>query len=143
MAHILLADDERLIAALWCDALEAAGHRVALAHSERQTIEKLKQDRFDLLITDLNMPGGGGFPAAGEAGHINDAIPVIVVSGDPTALCDGAPGTPKSGADAVLVKPVDVGDLLVVIDKVIADGPGESLFARLPTLFAHVQESAH
>lgn len=143
MAHILLADDERLIASLWCDALEHAGHTVAVAHTGRQTVEKLKQDKFDLLITDLNMPDGGGFLVTSEAGHINDEIPIIVVSGDPAILATGVLGKmSKFGADAVLVKPVDVEQLLGMIDKVIAEGPRKSLFERLSSLFACEEKRA-
>jgi CheY-like chemotaxis protein len=144
MAHILLADDERLIASLWSDALEDAGHTVALAHTGRQTVEKLKEDKFDLLITDLNMPDGGGFLVTSEAGHINDEIPIIVVSGDPAILATGVLGKmSKFGADAVLVKPVDVEQLLEMIDKVIAAGPRRSLFERLSTLFSREEKGAH
>lgn len=144
MAHILLADDERLIAMLWSDALEDAGHTVDLAYTGRQTVEKLKQDRYDLLVTDLNMPDGGGFLVTSEAGHTNDEIPIIVVSGDPAILATGVLGKMSNfGADAVLVKPVNVEDLLATIDKVIDAGPRKSLFERLSVLYDGEAKSAH
>lgn len=143
MPHILLADDERLIASLWSDTLEAAGHTVELAHTGRQTVEKLKQDKFDLLVTDLNMPDGGGFLVTSEAGHINDEIPIIVVSGDQAMLASGVLGKmPKFGADAVLVKPVAAEELLALIDRVIAQGPRKSLFERLSALFSGEEKGA-
>lgn len=144
MAHILLADDEPLIAMLWSDALEDAGHTVALAHTSRQTLEMLKEDKFDLLITDLNMPEGGGSVVTGEAGHFNDGIPIIVVSGDPRILAAGASrAIPKLAADAVLVKPVNVEQLLAMIDKVIGSAPRKGLFDRLSTLFSAEEKSAY
>lgn len=60
--HILLADDETEIATLVSSVLVREGHTVDLADDGESALELLKESpaRFDLIITDSNMPGISG-----------------------------------------------------------------------------------
>ncbi len=56
----LVVDDEVEVAELIAEILKKEGFQVDLAHSGLQAAERLKNDRYDLLLSDLNMPGLGG-----------------------------------------------------------------------------------
>jgi CheY-like chemotaxis protein len=60
VAHILLAEDEVLIALMFQDALEVEGHRVSIAHDGIEALEVDEQDPAEVLVTDLAMPRMGG-----------------------------------------------------------------------------------
>ena len=139
MAHILIAEDEPLLTAYWEGELVQAGHTVKVAHTGMQTLALLKDEQFDLMITDINMPDGGGFLVASEVSRMNDRIPLIAISGDPAILSTGVLGKMhKFGADAVAVKPISMDEMLKLIDQVIAAGPRENLLQRLAGLFESV-----
>lgn len=139
MARILLAEDEHLLSTLWQNALEDAGHTVTVAHTGLQTLGYLGDREFDLLITDINMPDGGGFLVASEASRLNDRIPLIAVSGDPAILSTGVLARmPQMGADEILAKPVDLDHLLKLIETVLEKGPRKNLAERLAGLFESV-----
>jgi CheY-like chemotaxis protein len=53
---ILVVDDERGIRYLLSDALSDAGFEVSMAKDGQESLDQLKENRFDLVITDINMP---------------------------------------------------------------------------------------
>ena len=58
--RILLVDDEPLMRLSMVDALESIGHDVEAAASGTEGIEAIRQRPFDLVITDLRLPGADG-----------------------------------------------------------------------------------
>jgi DNA-binding NtrC family response regulator len=55
-AHILVVDDEPLIAGLIADALTTEGYEVDMAANGREALEKIAAQSFDLIVSDLRMP---------------------------------------------------------------------------------------
>jgi CheY-like chemotaxis protein len=53
---ILVVDDERGIRYLLSDVLSDAGFEVSIARDGQESLDQLKENRFDLVITDINMP---------------------------------------------------------------------------------------
>ena len=107
VSRLLVADDNKVNRLLLCRSLELMGHEVASADNGRTALEKLRNERFDLLLLDLEMPEVDGFGvleqrAAEPALH---AVPVIVTSSlegaAPVARCI------ELGADDYLHKPVN------------------------------------
>lgn len=140
MAHILVAEDERLLATLWKSMLEDAGHTVTLAHTGLQTLGHLRDEKFDLLVTDMNMPDGGGFIVTMEAAEKNGEMPIIVVTGDPGLLSTGAISKmPRFGADEIVTKPIKPEAFLELIERSLASGPRKNLVQRLSELVAAVR----
>jgi excisionase family DNA binding protein len=78
---ILVADDERAVRELLAQALTTAGYLVDVAEDGSAALERLLEKSYDLLITDLKMPGLDGLSVIREARHIAPAIPVIVITG--------------------------------------------------------------
>ena len=83
MAHILLAEDEVLIALMFQDALEVEGHRVSVAHDGIEALEVDEQDPADVLVTDLAMPRMGGRELLERLRERRPGLPALVVSGYP------------------------------------------------------------
>ena len=60
MAHILIVDDDELVAGIAADALVAAGHACGCVHGAEAAMDLLKWRRPDLLLLDQDMPGMSG-----------------------------------------------------------------------------------
>jgi CheY-like chemotaxis protein len=58
--HILVVDDEDTILDLLESVLESSGHRVETACNGREALEKIRRSDYDIIISDLKMPGMGG-----------------------------------------------------------------------------------
>jgi len=121
--RILAVDDDASVRESLKKVLEETGYEVVLATDGTEGEIKLKEQMFDLLILDLNMPGRDGWDVLGCANSYHPLLPVIIVTG----MFDQLDSTNIPGAAALLKKPVDVLPLL----KVIADVLGETLEQRL------------
>lgn len=83
MAHILVVDDEFLLAMMLADILEDEGYEVETASNGRAALDAVQSRRPDLVITDFMMPAMTGLEFA-EAVRADDALsdlPIILVSG--------------------------------------------------------------
>ena len=83
MARVLLAEDEALVRELAIEDLSDAGYEVVAARDGDEALAILQQDtRFDLLFTDIRMPGElDGWQLAEEAKRLIPGIVVIYASG--------------------------------------------------------------
>jgi len=99
MSTILVIDDEKGILQIIYQALTRFGHNVETAGDGQEGIEKFDDGNFDIVITDIRMPGLDG---NGVVKHIRSSnrqfIPVIAISGTPWQLED-------KNFDMVLPKP--------------------------------------
>lgn len=106
MHNILVIDDEESIAFLTTSALSKSGFNVEKAEDGLEGIKKFDEGHFDLVITDILMPGLDG---NGVIRHIRSSerqtTPVIGVSGTPWLL-------ENSDFDAVLSKPSSIKTLV-------------------------------
>lgn len=104
MARILLVDDEKVARALYGDFLLGAGHAVTAVSTIDETKDALASDRFDVVVTDLILPGGDGMEVLQFTKDHYPGVEVVVI----TALdkVDPAVRAIKSGAAEYLVKPV-------------------------------------
>ncbi|MHC4947525.1 MAG: response regulator [Planctomycetota bacterium] len=122
---ILVADDDiRLLQAL-AVRLRSDGYRVVLAQNARQAVDKAQAERPDLLLLDINMPGGDGFGAHERIGGIDGLrdTPVVYLTG---ALPQSARDTARRlGAHAVLTKPFEADELT----RTIREALGEAIAA--------------
>ena len=103
--RVLVVDDERAIAAAVVRRLERDGASCVTAHSGTEGHEQLAGGRFDLLVTDVSLPGKTGFELLDEALGLADAPAVIVMAeaGDGVGVAEAL----KRGADACVMKPLD------------------------------------
>ena len=82
--NVLLADDERSIAITLRDELEEHGHGVTVVSNGKAAYDALRKSKFDLLITDIRMPGMNGIELLKAAKALDSSIEVIVITGHGT-----------------------------------------------------------
>ncbi|WP_417840710.1 response regulator transcription factor [Terasakiella sp.] len=107
MARLLIVDDDEAVLAVMAEALRNAEFDVESAVNGPQALEQIRQNQFDLLITDILMPEIDGLAIIDKAIASNQDISVLAISGggpdqDGGDLLEAAM---LSGADAILEKP--------------------------------------
>ena len=123
MLRILCVDDDGLVLSITSDLLRALGHEVVEAIGGTPATRTIEgDDDFDLLVTDIHMPGGPGGPdLARLARRTHPEMPVIFFSGVDQF-------TPAQPGDQVLRKPCTLGELQQAIAMAV---PPQSRIATL------------
>ena len=87
MATVLVVDDEFGISTLLKDVFEDEGHRVLMATNGRQALDRVAEDRPDIVLTDFMMPvmDGAALIKALAADPLLKGIPILVMSSMPEA----------------------------------------------------------
>jgi two-component system KDP operon response regulator KdpE len=110
--RILVVDDEPQIRRVLQAALVAQEYEVSVARSGEEAIEKLRRDRFDLVLLDVNMPGMGGIETCREIRASSEsAIIMLTVRGGEQDKVDAL----DAGADDYVTKPFSTPELLARI----------------------------
>jgi CheY-like chemotaxis protein len=120
MARILVAEDEASVAAFIDRALKVMGHTAALAPDGLAAVAALAADRFDLLLSDIVMPGLDGIALALKAGKDYPDMKILLMSG--YANERQRAHNLEALANLVLAKPFTLADLKAAIDAVLAEG---------------------
>jgi two-component system sensor histidine kinase RpfC len=119
--RVLLAEDIRTNQQVIGAILGRAGHVVTIVASGDEVLERLEAERFDIILTDINMPGMSGFELIKllRFAHSASALPPIVaLSADATR--EARATAQELGFDAYLTKPMDAVALVEVIDGLMA-----------------------
>jgi CheY-like chemotaxis protein len=120
MAHrILVGDDNEQMRRLVAELLEAEGHEVMQASDTGEVLEQVSHAPPDLLILDVQMPGGGGIEAlqAIRTDPANAGMPVLLLSGSVDLSVDWAS---KVGANAQLPKPFRIDEFRSTVGSLLA-----------------------
>ncbi|BCA80786.1 response regulator [Desulfuromonas sp. AOP6] len=133
-AHILIVDDEQVIRNGLQKVLERDGQQVTVACSGVQALECLQRCSFDLVITDLKMPGMSGIEVLKAIRRLQPEVPVLIVTGYATA--EMAAEVMVAGAFDFLSKPFTPGQILYQTQRAVdwrrrqfsdrAEGPSSS-----------------
>jgi two-component system, cell cycle response regulator len=117
-ASVLLVDDERFARTVYSDYLRAGGYEVEVAADAEAALALLQQRRFDVLLTDVILPGSSGLDLLGIAKGLDPNLEVVVI----TALdkVDPAVRAMKSGASDYLVKPVTPEGLQLAVQRCLS-----------------------
>ena len=117
MAKILIADDEPDVLLIVSERLRRSGHEVEYAPDGIQAIQKIEQTAYGLLILDIRMPGYTGFEVCeyAKSSEKNGKALVLLTSAFPEEQRVWR----QSKADAFLLKPFKVGQLLSTIDRLL------------------------
>jgi len=78
---ILVVDDDENVREVLADLLLLEGHEVLLAEDGEKALSLFEQERPDLIITDLGMPGISGWEVSRKVKSMQPSIKVIVISG--------------------------------------------------------------
>jgi two-component system response regulator PilR (NtrC family) len=102
MAHILVVDDERSICELLEITFRKEGYRVEVANSVDAAKRKLESQLFDIVISDVRMPGAGGVDLLKFTKEIAPGCFFLLITGVPTV--ETAIAAINSGADRYVIK---------------------------------------
>ncbi|HKW27588.1 MAG TPA: response regulator [Terriglobales bacterium] len=115
-ARILLVDDERSILMTLTAILQKNGFQVMSAASAQEAKEKLRREKFDLVITDLKMEtDGAGFDVVRVALEQPYRPATLLLTAYPLAQQEWS----AHGADGLLEKPTDMSSLLQTITQLL------------------------
>ena len=108
--RILLAEDNPVNALLIRELLRRRGHQVREVTTGTAAVAVVENESFDLLLTDIHMPGMDGIEAARairaiEEKHFRPRMPIVALTAD--ALETGKRACQEAGMDGFLTKPVD------------------------------------
>jgi two-component system sensor histidine kinase/response regulator len=118
-ARILLAEDNVVNQRLAFRILEKSGHSVVIVNNGREALAALRQDTFDMVLMDVQMPEMDGFEATmairnDEIGK-NSHIPIVAMTAH--AMTGDRERCLAAGMDGYISKPIRAGDLLSLIEK--------------------------
>lgn len=119
-ARILVVDDEPQIRRVMRTTLVTRGYVVSTARSGEEALEKVREERFDLVLLDINMPGIGGMEACRILRAQSD-IPIVILSirnaeKEKVEALD-------AGADDYVTKPFSMPELLARIRAALRRAP--------------------
>jgi DNA-binding response OmpR family regulator len=114
---ILIADDEETFLESTGDLLRRDGYHCDCVPDATTAMDKLKNNEYDLLITDIEMPGNTNLELVRDLTKIAEGLPVILVTGYPSQR--SAIQAIQLPVIAYLVKPFDLEELLSQVNKAI------------------------
>jgi DNA-binding response OmpR family regulator len=115
--HILLVEDEMHLARGICFNLEQEGYRVNHVESGEEALERLKYDRFALIILDVMLPGMDGFEVCRHIRKMDTKVPILILTAR-AGEGDRITGL-TSGADDYLVKPFSLSEFLLRVEGML------------------------
>ena len=118
MATILLAEDDESMRRFLAQALERAGHDVTSFGDGAQAFECLRGVRFDLLLSDIVMPGLDGIELAKRAADLDPALKIMFITGFAAVALHPASEAPRHAK--VLSKPFHLREIVHEVERMIA-----------------------
>ena len=117
MARILLAEDDESLRRFLAAALEKAGHTVKAFGDGSEAFDCLQDFRFDLLLSDIVMPGLDGIELAKRAADLDPALKIMFITGF-AAVALNNPDAARMEAK-VLSKPFHLKDIVDEVGRVL------------------------
>ena len=118
MNRILLAEDDNDMRRFLAGALERAGYEVVSYENGMEAYERLQEEPFHLLLTDIVMPEMDGIELARRANALDPDLKIMFITGFSAVALQQGSGAPKDSK--VLSKPVHLKNLVQEVEKLIA-----------------------
>jgi diguanylate cyclase (GGDEF)-like protein len=112
--RVLIVDDSRLVRVMIAGYLQAAGFQVEEAEGGAVALEKLSGGNYDVVVTDLQMPGVDGFQVLAFAKGLAQGVEVIVLTGAHSEDMASAVRALRMGAHDYMTKPPPSADEVVL-----------------------------
>jgi two-component system, NtrC family, nitrogen regulation response regulator NtrX len=116
-AHLLLVDDDHNTLASLSRAFRLAGHEATVCDNAARAIDLLRGDSFDLILSDVVMPGKSGLELLEDLKKAGLKTPIVLISGQ--ANIEMAVKATKLGALDFLEKPLSTDKLLVTVENAL------------------------
>jgi DNA-binding response OmpR family regulator len=117
-AHILIADDETTFLKATADLLRLRGYECHCVTNADEVLASLDQQPWDLLISDIRMPGNARLELVRRLQALGAGLPVILVTGYPSI--ESAIESLNLPVVGYLVKPFDYDQLLALVEKQVS-----------------------
>jgi len=117
MAHLLIVDDDNSTLASLARAFRLAGHEATVCDNANRALELVKSQPFDMMLSDVVMPGKDGIALLEELRNLGIALPVVMISGQ--ANIEMAVRATRLGAADFLEKPLSTDKLLLTVENVL------------------------
>jgi two-component system, NtrC family, nitrogen regulation response regulator NtrX len=117
LAHLLLVDDDLNTLASLARAFRLAGHDATVCDNAQRALELVRTQPFDLVFSDVVMPGKNGIQLLEDLKALGAAVPVIMISGQ--ANVEMAVRATRLGALDFLEKPLSTDKLLLTVENVL------------------------
>src|ERR1700678_1985177 len=122
IAKILLVDDDANALSGLAELLEFKGFEIATAASVPEALKHISSEKYDVLLSDLHMPGAGdGLTVVSAMRHANPEAVTLLLSAFPEM--SAAANAILMQTHEILVKPMNVPDLIDAITQRLAKGP--------------------
>ena len=118
--HILLIDDEAIALSNLSHVLEREGYQVTACQDGESGLAAMQSTRFDLVLTDLRMPGIDGMDVLHHIRETTPDVPVIMITGH--ATLDSAVEAMKAGAHHYIAKPFRLDEAREVVRSALNFG---------------------
>jgi len=118
LARILLAEDDESMRGFLERALTKAGHQVISFDNGQAAFERLQEEPFTLLLTDIVMPKMDGIELARRASELDPELKIMFITGFAAVTLNADMGGAKDAK--VLSKPFHLKDLVQEVDRLLA-----------------------
>jgi two-component system nitrogen regulation response regulator NtrX len=117
MSRILIVDDDQSTLASISRTFRLGGHEAVVCDSAARGVALLRTERFDIVFSDVVMPGKDGLAMLAELRDLGITTPIVMISGQATV--DMAVRATRLGALDFLEKPVSAEKLLLTVDNAL------------------------
>jgi EAL domain-containing protein (putative c-di-GMP-specific phosphodiesterase class I) len=114
---VLLVDDEPTITRGYARNLTASGYTVEVANDGRAAAAMVRERQFDVIVSDISMPGMGGLELLRAVREHDLDVPVVMMTGGPAV--QSAVEAMEYGAHRYLIKPIDPAQLEDVVARAV------------------------
>ena len=116
MYNVLIADDNLQIVSILKEYCKKNNFNVTLAHDGEETLEKIRNNKFDIVLLDIMMPKKNGFDVCKEVRTFSN-VPIIMITarGEDFERIMGL----ETGADEYIVKPFSPGEVIARIHAIL------------------------
>jgi DNA-binding NtrC family response regulator len=115
--RILVVDDEENVLVLFKRVLAKEGYDVECASSAYEALNRLENNSFNLVLTDLKMDGMDGIDLVRKSKAVHPTLPFIMITAYGTIQAAMTAG--KEGVEDFLVKPIDIENLKLAVKKAL------------------------
>jgi PAS domain S-box-containing protein len=119
-SSVLVVDDEAPIRVLLSDILRARGHKVMVAEDGLAGLRAVENVRFDMVITDLSMPGADGWTVIEETRRRWPETKLVILTGYGGFAELAVPGGDTSFVDALISKPFNIAEIDLTLNRLLA-----------------------
>lgn len=111
----MVVDNEDKICDIYKRVLVNEGYEVEACYDGDEAVQKVSENQYDLVITDIKMPKMSGFNVIKKTKELSPDTDVIVISG--YATIDAVVKTVRMGAQDYIIKPFEICDLVTKVKK--------------------------